>query len=288
MSEQHTISETADMSEWRTLSGPLGAEQLGVEGAPRMTFVHGFAQTGNSWKPIAEYFAGHGFLVTVVDMPGHGNSAQVRADLRRTADMLSAIGGAGTYVGYSLGGRACLHLALMYPNLVKRLVVLGANPGIDDAGLRAQRREADDVLEARMNDIGLEAFLQEWAAKPLFGGLVLTKEQQADRLRNTTDGLGSSLRMAGTGAQGSLWPRLRELNMDVLALAGADDDKFSAIARQIADAVPSGRFQLIPHAAHAAHLQQPEAVAAAIATLVISADELAARLANGPPAQRPA
>lgn len=266
------------MSEWRTLSGPLGAEQLGAEGAPQMTFVHGFAQTGNSWKPIAEYFAGHGFLVTVVDMPGHGNSAQVRADLRRTADMLSAIGGTGTYVGYSLGGRACLHLALLYPNLVERLIVLGANPGIDDAGLRAARREADDVLEARMNELGLDAFLREWAAQPLFGGLVLTDAQQADRLRNTTDGLGSSLRLAGTGAQGSLWPRLRELNMDVLALAGADDDKFSAIARQIADAVPSGRFLLIPDAAHAAHLQQPETVAAAIAAFVGSAPETMSRL----------
>ena len=280
------MSEPAAMSEWRTLSGPLAAERLGVEGASRLTFVHGFAQTGNSWKPIAEYFAGHGFLVTVVDMPGHGNSAQVRADLRRTADMLSAIGGAGTYVGYSLGGRACLHLALMYPNLVKRLILIGANPGIDDAGLMAARREADDMLEARMNEIGLEAFLQEWMAQPLFGGLKLTSAQQADRLRNTTEGLGSSLRMAGTGAQGSLWPRLRELNMDVLALAGADDEKFSAIARQIADVVPSGRFQLIPNAAHAAHLQQPEAVAAAIAAFVMSADELAARLLSGPIAER--
>lgn len=275
------MSELSVAPQWRALAGPLAAQQLGVEGSPRMTFVHGFTQTGNSWKPIAEYFSGHGFLVTVVDMPGHGNSAEVRADLRRTADMLSAIGGAGTYVGYSLGGRACLHLALLYPNLVQRLIILGANPGIDDAGLRAARREADDVLEARMNEIGLEAFLQEWTAQPLFGGLVLTDEQQADRLRNTTDGLGSSLRMAGTGAQGSLWPRLRELNMDVLALAGAEDEKFSAIARQIADAVPSGRFTLIPHAAHAAHLQQPEAVAAAIASAVYSADELAARLLSG-------
>ena len=271
------MSEVPTRSAWRRLSGPLGAEQLGAEGAPRMTFVHGFAQTGNSWKPIAEYFAANGFLVTVVDMPGHGNSAQVRADLRRTADMLAAIGGAGTYVGYSLGGRACLHLALMYPNLVKRLILLGANPGIDDAGLRADRRDADDLLAVHMNDIGLEAFLQEWTAQPLFGGLQLTADQQADRLRNTTDGLGSSLRMAGTGAQDSLWPRLRELNMEVLAMAGADDEKFADIARQIADAVPAGQFLLIPNATHAAHLQQPEAIAVA----VMSADELAARLLIG-------
>ena len=166
----------------------------------------------------------------------------------------------------------------MYPHLVERLILVGANPGIVDAGLRAERRDADDALEARMNEVGLEAFLKEWAAQPLFGDLQLTDEQQADRLRNTPDGLGSSLRLAGTGAQGSLWPRLLELNMDVLAIAGANDDKFAAIARQIADAVPSGRFLLIPNAAHAAHLQQPEAVAAAITGFVSSAPETIGRL----------
>ena len=43
-------------------------------------------------------------------------------------------------------------------------------------------------------------------------------------------------RLAGTGAQGSMWPRLRELNMPVLAMAGERDTKFTAIARQIAEA----------------------------------------------------
>jgi 2-succinyl-6-hydroxy-2,4-cyclohexadiene-1-carboxylate synthase len=254
------------MSEWRPHAGPLAAEQLGDHGAHRIAFVHGFTQTGNSWKPIAEWFAANGFLVTIVDLPGHGGSSHVRADLRRTADMLAKICGVGTYVGYSLGGRACLHLALMYPHLVKSLILIGANPGIDDAGERAERRETDDKLCARMQEIGVEAFLQEWMALPLFGNLQQTPEQVADRLRNTADGLESSLRLAGTGAQGSLWPRLRELNMPVLAIAGAEDHKFAAIAEQIANAVPSGSFRLVGAAAHAAHLQQPEAVVTAIAS----------------------
>ena len=253
------------MSDWRPLSGPIAAERLGDHQAPRITFVHGFTQTGNSWKPIAAYFAAQGFLVTVVDLPGHGGSAHVRADLRRTADMLAAVGGTGAYVGYSLGGRVCLHLALMYPHLVKSLVLIGANPGIDDAGERAERREADDALAERLYEIGVEAFLEEWTALPLFGGMQLSPLEIADRQRNTPEGLASSLRLAGTGAQGSLWPRLRELNMPVLAIAGGNDTKFTEIARQLADATPLGSCHIIDGAAHAAHLQQPEAVATAIA-----------------------
>mgnify|MGYP003375547660 FL=1 len=103
---------------------------------------------------------------------------------------------------------------------------------------------------------------------PLFGGLQLTPEQLADRLRNTPEGLAGSLRLAGTGAQGSLWPRLRELNMPVLAIAGALDLKFAAIAQQIADAAPEGAAALVAGAAHAAHLQQPETVAVLIADAI--------------------
>jgi len=268
MSDLATSPSPWEPPRWRPLSGRLAAEQRGDDGAPRLVFVHGFTQTGNSWKPIAEQFVATGHQCVVVDLPGHGDSGHVRADLRRTADMIAALGGRATYVGYSLGGRAALHVALMYPNLVRSLVTIGANPGIDDDEERSRRRESDDQLAARMQEEGLEQFLRGWTTLPLFGGLTLSEADMADRLRNTVEGLSNSLRMAGTGAQGSLWPRLRELNMPVLAMAGADDAKFAAIAEQIARTVPRGRSVLIPGAAHAAHLQQPQAVVAAITELL--------------------
>lgn len=250
----------AQQLQWSPLSGPLGAEQLGDPQAPKVVFLHGFTQTRNSWKPMAEQVAAAGNLAVVIDLPGHGDSAGVRADLRRTADMVATIGGAATYVGYSLGGRAALHLALMYPHLTKSIVLIGATAGIADADERARRREADDEIEARVNELGVDAFLREWVAQPLFSDLVVTDEELADRGRNTAEGLASSLRLAGTGAQTSLWPRLREVNSQVLAIAGERDEKFAAFAEQIAAAVPHGSALLVPNAGHAAHLQQPEFV----------------------------
>jgi len=225
-----------------------------------LVFVHGFTQTANSWKPIAALFAADGYESVVVDVPGHGESSNVRADVRRGADMLTALCGAAVYIGYSLGGRLCLHAALMYPHLVRGLAVIGSSPGIADESERAARRAADNKLADHIVDVGVDTFLGEWLAQPLFAGLTLDAEGRADRLRNTADGLASSLRHAGAGAQGSLWPRLREINMPVLSIAGELDAKFAAISRQLAASVPQGKSVEIPDAGHAAHLQQPQLV----------------------------
>jgi 2-succinyl-6-hydroxy-2,4-cyclohexadiene-1-carboxylate synthase len=229
-------------------------------------FVHGFTQTANSWKPIAARFAAEGYEAVVVDLPGHGGSTNIRADLRRAADMLTALCGFGVYVGYSLGGRLCLHAALMYPDLVRGLALLGASPGIADETERAARRVADDKLADHIVNVGVEAFLKVWLAQPLFAGLELNTVQRADRMSNTAEGLASSLRHAGTGAQGSLWPRLREMNMPILTVSGELDHKFAAIGRQVAASVPEGESVEIPGAGHAAHLQQPDLVVSALNT----------------------
>jgi 2-succinyl-6-hydroxy-2,4-cyclohexadiene-1-carboxylate synthase len=231
---------------------------------PRLVFVHGFTQTANSWKPIAARLAADGYESVVVDAPGHGRSADVRADMREAADMLAARCGFGVYVGYSLGGRLCIHAALMHPHLVRGLAVVGASPGIADAGDRATRRAADNELADHIEEVGIDVFLDEWLSQPLFAGLVVDEQQRADRLTNTSAGLASSLRQAGAGAQASLWPRLRQLNMPVLTIAGELDERYSAIGRQIAASVPEGRFEGISRAGHAAHLQDPDQVVAAL------------------------
>ena len=242
-------------ADWRRLAGPLAARSRGR--GPRLVFVHGFTQTGDSWLPVATHFSDHGFETVLVDLPGHGESGTIRADLRRTADLVATTAGPGTYIGYSLGGRVCLHLAIMYPHVVERLVMIGATPGIIDDDERAARRAADDRLAQHITTVGVEQFLDEWVDQPLFAGLHLDDDERADRCRNTAAGLAASLRLAGAGMQVSLWERLVELNMPVLAMAGELDDKFVPIAERIASSAPLGAFAEILGAGHAAHLQQP-------------------------------
>ncbi len=247
------------MSDWRPLAGPLAASALG-EGE-RVVFCHGFTQTSASWKPIGARVAELGYEAVVVDLPGHGGSGRQRTDLPRTAELLTAMLGPASYVGYSLGGRLCLHAALRSSGVVRRLALIGANPGIIDDGERARRVDGDEALATRVL-ASVPAFVTEWMAQPLFGSRPPAPDDVAERQTNTAAGLASSLRLAGTGAQAPLWHLLPELAMPVLVMAGERDRKFIDIGRQIATSVREGTFASIADADHAAHLHQPTQVLA--------------------------
>jgi 2-succinyl-6-hydroxy-2,4-cyclohexadiene-1-carboxylate synthase len=226
---------------------------------PRIVLVHGFAQNRNCWGPVAADLATDHEVVRV-DAPGHGRSSTFYAGLRTGARLIADQGGVATYVGYSMGARFVLHLALANPELVQRAVLIGGTGGIDDPEARAERKRNDAAMADRLEREGVEPFLDAWLAQPLFAGLSDEMQFRAERLENTVDGLSESLRQAGTGSQDPLWSRLDRLDMPVLVVAGADDAKFSAEGARLVDSIgPNATLALIADAGHAAHLEQPDA-----------------------------
>jgi 2-succinyl-6-hydroxy-2,4-cyclohexadiene-1-carboxylate synthase len=235
----------------------LAVEHLGDAKRPRLVLVHGFTQTARSWSQIANDFS-RDRLVVLVDAPGHGASASTRADLHDGAELLGQAGGEAVYVGYSMGGRLALHLAVARPNLVRALVLVGATAGIEDDEERDARREADARLADDIERDGVDAFLTRWLAQPLFASLPHDEAALDDRRRNTVEGLASSLRLAGTGSQQPLWGSLRSLAMPVLVVAGERDAKYVALGHRLAMEIgENARFAAVPDAGHAAHLEQP-------------------------------
>ena len=236
---------------------------------PRVVLVHGFTQTHESWDPVtADLATDH--EVVVVDAPGHGGSAGVRTDLWAGADLLADVGGRATYVGYSMGARLVLHLALGHPDLVERLVLLSGTAGIDAADERSARRLADERLAAEVERVGTERFLEGWLTQPIFEGLTPAPADLAARRANAPSGLASSLRLAGTGTMDPpLWDRLHEIAAPVLVVAGARDAKFGAVGERLVDGLAGAdRLHVVDGAGHAAHLEQPAAFAAMVRRFV--------------------
>ena len=247
------------------LARRLHAETIG-EGES-LVLVHGFTQTARSWDGIVARLRGR-YRITLVDAPGHGGSADVHVSLAEAAEMMADQCGVATYIGYSMGARLCLHVATQRPDVVERLVLLSGTAGLSDPVERADRRQADEALAATIERDGVESFLNQWLAQPMFAGVVDADgrdRDRADRLRNTAGGLAASLRLCGTGAQDSLWHRSGDLDMPVLIMAGERDAKFMDLGRRMTARIGGGsqlrclaEFAGVSDAGHAAHLEQPD------------------------------
>ena len=223
--------------------------------------LHGFAQDHRCWGPLGDALSARGRCLAV-DAPGHGRSTvPADLDLPATAALLAevaaATGGPVDVVGYSMGGRTALQLLVDHPGTVRRAVLVGATAGIADDAERAARAEQDRATAARLEEVGLDAFLDEWLALPLFSGLPDWARFDEFRRGNTPAGLAGSLRHAGTGSMAPLWDRLGGVTTTVRCLAGADDTKFCGLGERLAVALPHGEFVSVPDAGHAAHLEQP-------------------------------
>lgn len=240
---------------------PLHAELHGREDAPperKLVLVHGFTQTRRSWDRLLPRLASDRRVVTV-DAPGHGRSSTEAVNMIDGARLLADTGGEAVYLGYSMGARLALHLALTRPDRVRRLVLVGATAGIDDDGERRARRAADEALAKDLEREGLEAFLDRWLASPLFATLPPDAAGREDRRENTASGLAASLRRMGTGAQEPVWHRLSELRMPALMVAGERDQKFTELAHRMAAAWGGeARVSVVGDAGHACHLERPD------------------------------
>lgn len=229
-----------------------------------MVLLHGFTQTSRSWGPVAEALC-RDHLVITPDIPGHGRSASVRVDLRAGAGRLADAIGPADWVGYSMGGRFALHIALQRPDVVHRLVLVSTTAGMDDPAERAARRASDDTLATRIETEGVAAFVTWWLTLPLFATLPAEAAALDTRLGHDPAGLASSLRLAGTGTQEPLWDRLGELTMPVLVVTGELDQAYTQRGRRLAAAIgPNARLVVLPGAGHACHLETPEAFLAAL------------------------
>jgi 2-succinyl-6-hydroxy-2,4-cyclohexadiene-1-carboxylate synthase len=247
----------------------VGRQDVGMR--ETLVLLHGFTQTGRSWLPVLAALGPARYRAIAPDLRGHGDAGRRRpiGFDELVADVLDAVEGDFTLVGYSQGGRVALHVALVAPERVRALVLVSTTAGIEDPAERAERVVADEALAARIEGQGIEAAARAWAAQALFGGQTpeVRELSHEDRLRNDPVNLAAALRGIGTGVMAPLWDRLGELTMPAAVVVGERDEKFVQLGRRLADELPDASFSLVPAAGHALPIEAPDAIAAAIGSL---------------------
>jgi 2-succinyl-6-hydroxy-2,4-cyclohexadiene-1-carboxylate synthase len=231
-----------------------------VVSRPQVVLVPGFTQTASSWSVAADVLSGTSD-VQAIDVPMPGPFA-------RTAHAIGDAGGRAVYVGYSMGGRLCLRLAIDRPDLVRALVLVSASPGIADSAERAARVETDEALADRVEREGVDAFLTHWLEQPMFATVPGDAPGLADRRRLTPEYLAACLRALGAGVMDPMWDDLSKLTMPVLLVTGTLDDKYTEIARRMLERMHSGVVHVQLDGGHALPLEQPAAVGGLILDFV--------------------
>ena len=245
--------------------------QVAGDGEP-ILLLHGFSGDKSTWHDLCPAFQGD-YQVIAIDLPGHGASGKpadssayqmerVAGDIICLLDRLSLDG--VHILGYSMGGRLALYLALHYSAPFQSLILESASPGLDDPQERNQRRRLDNQLANKIEMKGIEWFVDYWQRLPIWDSqrvlcADLLRQQRLQRLRNDPHGLANSLRGMGAGAQPNLWQQLPQLSVPTLLLAGEHDQKFRAVNQQLASLIPRARLAVVSGAGHNTHLEQPHA-----------------------------
>ncbi len=260
----------------------MAVTELGSAAGVPVVVLHGFTGSAEAMAPLTEPLAARlAARIICPDLVGHGQSeVPDDPDLYRVESMAGQVAGlAGALgcetfhlVGYSMGGRVALTLGCTASPRLRSLTLIGATAGIADPEQRRRRAQTDAARAERIL-ADLEAFVDGWMADPLFAGQAALGQAHLwsardQRLASSPQGLARSLIAGGTGAMEPLHGRLGSCDTPTRLLVGAHDTKFCAIADQLAAGLPRAGVTRIDSAGHAAHVEQPDATAAAIADFV--------------------
>lgn len=233
--------------------------------------LHGFMGSADNWSGGPLQALSTRRRVLTVDLPGHGRSSApdrpdryaLSAILEDLKGLLNAVGiSRATWVGYSMGGRLALGAAALHPDLVSRLVLESASPGLATEPERATRRQADEALARRIEDEGIESFVDYWTSLALFETQRFLAEEvrhalRRRRLANRPEALAACLRGLGTGAQPSFWGVLDRIRVPTLIVAGSEDPKFREVGVRMSAGLADATLEVIPGVGHTPHLEKP-------------------------------
>jgi 2-succinyl-6-hydroxy-2,4-cyclohexadiene-1-carboxylate synthase len=233
----------------------------------RCALIHGFAGNPAVWDDVVAAWA-LDELPLAIALPGHGGG-DVRDTWEANLDAVAeAIAGCEVVVGYSLGARVAL--GLVVSGRIARGVLISVNPGITD-DLRSSRREFDATWTRLLRTHGIVAFVDEWEKQALFATQARASAARRAARREhrhalDPEQLARSLEVMGLAGMPDYYSAVPAHRDRLALLAGADDAKYVAISQ----ALPSASFETIGDSGHDPTLEQPIALAQAIARAVRS------------------
>jgi Predicted hydrolases or acyltransferases (alpha/beta hydrolase superfamily) len=226
-------------------------------GGPALILIHGAGGSHLHWPAALRRMPGA--TVYAVDLPGHGRSEgpgrerieDYVADIVRFMDAVGV--SRGVLVGHSMGGAIAQMTALMAPERVAGLVLVGTG---------ARLRVAPALLDGILQDArGALALITEWAWGPEADPAMVARGRQMMARVNPRVVWGDF----AACDRFDIRERVGEITAPTLVITGSEDrmtpPKFG---QWLAERIPGARFVLVEGAGHMVMLEKPDQVASAV------------------------
>jgi 2-succinyl-6-hydroxy-2,4-cyclohexadiene-1-carboxylate synthase len=237
-----------------------------------VVLIHGFTGSPASFAELARRLVARrpGVRLYCPTLLGHAGACagphpeRFEQEVDRLASAIDRARFAGSHLcGYSLGARVALGLLARHAYLFSGATLIGVHPGLPRLEERAARVGSDERWCQLLMSSGVGAFLEAWQAQPIFRTQrelpeARAAEQRAIRAAHDAGGLIRCLRVLGLGQMPNYRGVLRGAPLAVRLIVGARDDKFVAIARDLASASPRVELDLVAGAGHNVLLETPE------------------------------
>lgn len=237
-------------------------------GALPVLFISGLGYGGWVWRDVVRAL-GPSLRSLTFDARGVGGSSRWRgpATTRLLAeDALGLLDGLGVprahVVGHSLGGMVAQELALLAPERVGRLVLVGTSPGGPHAAPFSQ--DAVRALTNRWGDprVLFLAGLELATAQGFLARHPRVAEDTWERRLACPVSPAGYQALLEAAATHDAWARLPGLAVPTLLVHGAEDRMIPPLnSRLMADRLRDARVHLLPGVGHMVPLETPESLA---------------------------
>src|SRR5215217_5657215 len=219
---------------------PTWVEDRGGNGAPLLLLHGGLGNSDDLLNSIGPELAEH-YRIVAFDRRGHGYTADTDEELHygdmahETVRVLeTVVGGPAHLVGWSDGGIVALLVALRRPDLVDKLVVIGANYHFE--GVLPMEMDPESPLAQALG----RAYSER---SPDGAGHLEEMFRKALQLFSTEPTLTTA--------------DIEQIKRPALVVAGDDDIVALTHTASLYEALPNGQLAVIPGASHALPLEQP-------------------------------
>jgi len=245
-----------------TLSNGICIEYLDQGEGEVMLLLHGLGSTKADWDYQKEAFS-EAFRMIAPDLRGHGNSSKPVSKMEYgisqcTEDMRLLLQALNiekcTVIGFSMGGAIAFDMAMKYPKLIDKMIIVNSAPDFNNLGWFGKKMILERTLFLKLRGMVPLARKVTNAMFPEPGQIELRDAFYARASKNDLKAYYYSFR---TLMNWGIGEKVRNISIPTLIVASEYDYTPISLKNTYVSKMPNARIEVIKNSRHGVTMDQP-------------------------------